>query len=232
MLPAAEPRPGTDGDPVVLRVVDEVPDDQEVGVEAHVVDDAELHLHPLDRLGRRRVAVAAVAARPGPARAGTPSPTCRPGSRSAGSAACRARSRRRSARRSRASRRAPPASRRTTSAISSEDFRKNSFVLEASSSAARASTSSARTAAPRGGGSPPCAGSARRPSPTSGRPISAAKRRDRLVDLLLLRQAVALDLEVDLLGPEGLDQLVEVGAGVLEPCPGRSAGCCARPGSR
>ena len=51
-----------DGDPVVLRVLHEVPDDQEVGVEAHVVDDAELHLHALDRLGGRRVAVAAVKA--------------------------------------------------------------------------------------------------------------------------------------------------------------------------
>ena len=52
-----------DGDAVVLRVLHEVPDDQEVGVEAHVVDDAELHLHPLDRLGGRRVAVAAAQAR-------------------------------------------------------------------------------------------------------------------------------------------------------------------------
>ena len=47
-----------DGDAVVLRVLDEVPDDQEVGVEAHPVDDAELHLDALDRLGRDRVAVA------------------------------------------------------------------------------------------------------------------------------------------------------------------------------
>ena len=35
---------------------------------------------------------------------------------------------------------------------------------------------------------------------------------DRLVDLLLLGEAVVLDLEVDVLGPEGLDQLVEVRA--------------------
>ena len=50
--------PGADGDPVLLRVVDEVPDDQEVGGEAHLLDHPELELHPLDRRGRRRVAVA------------------------------------------------------------------------------------------------------------------------------------------------------------------------------
>ena len=64
MAPAARATARADRDAVVLRVVDEVPDDQEVGVEAHVVDDAELHLHPLDRLGGRRVAVAAAQARP------------------------------------------------------------------------------------------------------------------------------------------------------------------------
>ena len=47
-----------DGDAVVLGVADEVPDDQEVGGEAHLFDHPELELHPLDRLGRRRVAVA------------------------------------------------------------------------------------------------------------------------------------------------------------------------------
>src|SRR5204862_5448770 len=46
------------GDAVVLRELDEVPDDQEVGGEAHLEDDVELHLEPLDGLGRRRVAVA------------------------------------------------------------------------------------------------------------------------------------------------------------------------------
>ena len=49
---------GADGDAVLLGVADEVPDDQEVGGEAHLLDHAELELHPLDRLGRRRVAVA------------------------------------------------------------------------------------------------------------------------------------------------------------------------------
>ena len=34
---------------------------------------------------------------------------------------------------------------------------------------------------------------------------------DRLVDLLLLGEPVALDLEVDAVGTEGVDQLVEVG---------------------
>ncbi len=47
-----------DGDAVRLRVGDEVPDDEEVAAEAHRLDDPQLHLHPLDRLGRRRVAVA------------------------------------------------------------------------------------------------------------------------------------------------------------------------------
>ena len=47
-----------DGDAVLLRPLDEVPDDQEVGVEAHPVDDAELVLHALDGVGRDRVAVA------------------------------------------------------------------------------------------------------------------------------------------------------------------------------
>ncbi len=51
-----------DRDAVVLGPVDEVPDDQEVGVEAHLVDDAELHLHALDGLDGRRVAVAAAQA--------------------------------------------------------------------------------------------------------------------------------------------------------------------------
>jgi hypothetical protein len=51
-----------DGDAVVLGVLDEVPDDQEVGVEAHLGDHAELELEALDRLGRRRVAVAAAQA--------------------------------------------------------------------------------------------------------------------------------------------------------------------------
>ena len=38
---------------------------------------------------------------------------------------------------------------------------------------------------------------------------------DRLVGLLLLGEPVALDLEVDLLGAEGLDEVVEMGAGVV-----------------
>ena len=40
-----------DGDAAVLRELDEVPDDQEVGLEAHVADHAELELEALDGLG-------------------------------------------------------------------------------------------------------------------------------------------------------------------------------------
>ena len=50
--------PRADRDPVLLRVADEVPDDQEVGLEAHLVDHPELEIEPLDRLCRRRIAVA------------------------------------------------------------------------------------------------------------------------------------------------------------------------------
>jgi hypothetical protein len=50
---------GTDGDAVVLGVLDEVPDDQEVRLEAHLLDHRQLGLEPLDRRGRGRVAVAA-----------------------------------------------------------------------------------------------------------------------------------------------------------------------------
>ena len=49
---------GADGDAVLLGELDEVPHDQEVGVEAHAVDHVELDVHPFQRLGRRRVAVA------------------------------------------------------------------------------------------------------------------------------------------------------------------------------
>ncbi len=49
---------GTHRDAVLLGELDEVPDDQEIGVEAHPIDHAELHLHALHRLGGRRVAVA------------------------------------------------------------------------------------------------------------------------------------------------------------------------------
>ena len=50
---------------------------------------------------------------------------------------------------------------------------------------------------------------------------------DRLVDLLLLGDAVALDLEVDVLGAEDLDEVVEVGSRLGEPAlddPARGAG--------
>ena len=51
-----------DGDAVLLGELDEVPDDQEVGVEAHAIDHAKLHVHACDRLGRRRISVAHVQA--------------------------------------------------------------------------------------------------------------------------------------------------------------------------
>ena len=53
--------------------------------------------------------------------------------------------------------------------------------------------------------------------PTSGRPSSRAKLDDPPVRPLLLVDPVLLDLEVDLLGAEGLDQVVDVGAGVVAP---------------
>jgi hypothetical protein len=47
------------------------------------------------------------------------------------------------------------------------------------------------------------------------RPAELLRRADDpLVRLLLLGDAVALDLEIDLLGAEGLDQVVDVGAGI------------------
>ncbi len=50
--------PGPTATPVLLRVVDEVPDDQEVGLEAHLVDHPELELEALHRVGGDRIAVA------------------------------------------------------------------------------------------------------------------------------------------------------------------------------
>ena len=124
--------PRADGDAAVLGELDEVPDDQEVGREAHLLDHAQLHLEPLDGLGGRRVAVAACAAPRGRAGAGTPPRARRRASRSAGSASCRAPSRPRSARRSRAWWRSTPATRAKAAAISSESLRKNSLVSKVS----------------------------------------------------------------------------------------------------
>ena len=64
------------------------------------------------------------------------------------------------------------------------------------------------------------------------RPAHLARElRDRLVDLLLLGDPVALDLEVDVLGAERLDEVVEVRARVLRAGPRRSGGWRARRGS-
>ena len=63
--------PGPDRDARVLGELDEVPDDQEVAREAHVLDHGELHLEPLDRLGRKRVAIPRDAGPRSRARAGS-----------------------------------------------------------------------------------------------------------------------------------------------------------------
>ena len=60
----------------------------------------------------------------------------------------------------------------------------------------------------------------------------AGEADDPLVRLLLLVDAVLLHLEVDLLGAEGLDQVVEVGAGVVGAAPRPGAGRSATAGSR
>jgi hypothetical protein len=57
--PAPDPAARPDGDAVVLREADEVPDDQEVAREVHLLDDAQLQRQPR----RVRVAVDLVAAR-------------------------------------------------------------------------------------------------------------------------------------------------------------------------
>ena len=51
---------------------------------------------------------------------------------------------------------------------------------------------------------------------TSGRPISRAKRMIASLTCVLLGDAVVLDLEVDVLRPEDLDQLVQVRAGLVQ----------------
>ena len=53
--PRRRPRPGPTRMPVVAGVADEVPDDEEVGREAHAGDDAELVVEALDHgVGQRR----------------------------------------------------------------------------------------------------------------------------------------------------------------------------------
>ena len=75
---------GADADPVPLRERDEVPDDQEVVGEAHLLDRLQLELEPLAQLRRHR----ARSASRGPARTarrGTRTRRGRPASGSAGS---------------------------------------------------------------------------------------------------------------------------------------------------
>ena len=150
-----------DGDAVLLGVADEVPDDQEVGGEAHLLDHAELELEPLERLGRRPGRRSGRAAPRRRSAAASPPAPRRPGSGSAAAAACPARSRRRSARRSRAWSAPPPATRRTTRPFPRSSSGRTRWC-RSSASAPPGSTWSARRAAPRGCRSPRAAGSGRR----------------------------------------------------------------------
>ena len=149
-----------DRDAVVLRPLDEVPHDQEVGVEAHRVDDAELELHALRRPRPAAAGRSGRACPPRRGRGGRPSRP-RPRAGSAGSAAGRARSRRCSARPPRACSGSRQATRRTSRPSPPTSAGRTRWCRR-SSSARRAWTSSARRAAPCGGGSPRGAGSGRR----------------------------------------------------------------------
>ena len=205
---------GADGDAVLLGVADEVPDDQEVGGEAHLLDHAELELEPLlaPRPGSGRRSGRAAPRR----RCGAASPPAprRRASGSAAAAACRARSRPRSARRSRASSAPPPATRRRRFAISSESLEvelvgveaqlrrlQGRLGLHAEQGRVVVEVLAAQVV--------DVGGADQRPAQLAG------EADDPLVRLVLLGDAVLLHLEVDLLGPEGLDQVVEVGAGVV-----------------
>ena len=85
--PAPEPRPGPTGMPLRLGPLDEVRDDQEVAGEAHLDDDAELALQPVE-IGLARIAHAMPAglqaAAPAPRAPGAPAP--RPRCRAVGEA--------------------------------------------------------------------------------------------------------------------------------------------------
>ena len=200
-----------DRDAVVLRELDEVPDDQEVGREAHPLDHAELHLEPLDRLGRRRVPVALAQALVREA----------PQVALLGLAVGRGEARDQHLPEldldaaalgdlERAGERLRPLG---------EVGRHLVGVLEdrtrwcrRTASAPAACSSSARTGAPCGCRSPRGAGSGRRPWPRAGGRARSPRLHDPLVGLVLGGDAVLLDLEVDVVGPEDLHQLVRVGA--------------------
>ena len=142
--------PGAHRDPVVLRELDEVPDDQEVGREAHLLDHAQLHLEPLDRGRRRRVAVALAQPLVGaPAEVALLVLALRARG-SAGSASCRARSRPGTARRSRASWRSTRATRRSRPP-SRPSPSNRTRSCRTTASARSACSSSARRGAPCGG---------------------------------------------------------------------------------
>ena len=108
------PRPGPTRMLALAGVADEVPDDEEVGREPHVGDDAELVVEPLADLGRQRVAVALPGALEG--QVAEVASSVAKARRAAGTGAarpCRTRSRRWPARRSAACCRRPRAARRT-----------------------------------------------------------------------------------------------------------------------
>ena len=167
---------GADRDPVGLRVGDEVPDDQEVGVEAHVADDGELHVGALAGGGGDRVAVAlaqalvderaqvvllGLAVRRVEARDQLLL------ERDRGVAALGDLERR--------GERLRHVGEGLRHLLASSSNRTR--WCRRTSSAARASTWSGRTAARRGGGSPPCAGSARRRWRRAGGPSPARTSR-------------------------------------------------------
>ena len=206
-----------DRDPVGLGVVDEVPDDQEVGVEAHRVDHAELHLHPLDGGRGRRIAVAAAQARlDEAAQVLLLAHAVR---------AVEARDQLAAERdvdlaalgdldgRLQRPREVGERLRHLLGGLQIELVRRERH-LRRRERGLRLHAQQRRVVVVVLLAQVVHVGGGDQRAPGLGR--EALHRR---VDLLLLLQPVALDLEIDVLGPEDSDQLVEVGAGVLAPCP-------------
>ena len=216
--------------PLLLRVVDEVPDDQEVGVEAHLVDDAELHLHALDRLGGRRVAVAlAQAVEHELAQVGLLVLAVR---------AVEARDQllaeldrhvdalgdlqRRGDRLRRGGERLLHLLRALEIELVRVEghLRRGQRALGLHAQQRRVVVVVLPAQVVHVGGAD------ERAAHLLGEAL------DRLVDLLLLRHAVVLDLEVDVLGPEDLDELVQVRAGLVEAALDDPARAAAREAAR
>ena len=202
-----------DGDAVLLRVADEVPDDQEVGRRSPSPRSPRARTRsarpPRPAAGRR-------SGRAGPRRrsgAASPPAPRRPRSGSAAAAACRARCRASSARRSRARSAPPPATRRRTRhflGVLDVELVGVEAHLRRFQGRLRLHAEQRRVVvevlAPQ---VVDVGGADQRPAQLAG------EADDPLVGLVLLGDAVLLHLEVDLLGAEGLDQVVEVGAGVV-----------------